>query len=61
MSELLDFIRAHPFACTSFGACTVGFMTATLPYLQYAALLISVVAGVISLVRRFKEHRHGSR
>lgn len=51
---MINFLRDHPFFCTSVSSCAVGFMSSTLPYLQYAALVISLVAGVISIVRNLR-------
>lgn len=33
-------------ACTSVGGCVTSFVTTTLPYLQYIAVLISIGAGI---------------
>lgn len=51
---IFSFMREHPFFCTSAGACVTGFMPWSMPYLQFAALLVSVIAGVISIVRNIR-------
>jgi hypothetical protein len=41
-------MNAKLLACTSAGSCAASFMAATMPYLQYLAVLISVIAGIAS-------------
>ena len=36
----------HLWACTSAGACIAGFVEWSIPYLQFIALVISIVAGI---------------
>lgn len=38
-------------ACTSIGACATSFVTHAIPFLQFTALLISVVAGLVALIK----------
>jgi hypothetical protein len=33
-------------ACTSAGGCVAGFVSSSLPYLQFLALAISIAAGI---------------
>ncbi len=37
-------------ACTSLGGCVTGFVTGSLPYLQFIALVISIAAGIRTLM-----------
>lgn len=41
--------KVHIWACTSAGGCIAGFVSFSLPYLQYCAVLISIYAGIRAL------------
>jgi hypothetical protein len=38
--------------CTSFGGCIAGFIQWSIPYLQFLALVISIVAGISAWLSR---------
>lgn len=48
-------IKVTAWACTSAGSCAVGFVSAALPFLQFAALVISIAAGIKALVSRVRK------
>lgn len=47
-------MNAKIWACTSAGACATSFIATTLPYLQYAAVLISIACGLRAWFKRDK-------
>lgn len=47
-------LKLNTLACTSIGACAAGFVTASIPYLQFAALVISIIAGIRAFVESRK-------
>ena len=41
-------------ACTAMGSCIAGFVASSLPYLQFAALIISIIAGARAIFGKRK-------
>lgn len=39
-------MKSAHWVCVGLGGCATSFMLATLPYLQYLAVLLSIAAGV---------------
>jgi hypothetical protein len=54
---ILDSDHMKLWACTSMGSCITGFVSGSLPYLQFTALCISIIAGVIALWGRARPRR----
>lgn len=43
-------VKTLQWACTSAGTCVAGFVSSSLPYLQFIAVLISIAAGIRAFI-----------
>lgn len=49
---MMAFFKLHGWACLSGSACVTSFVVASLPYVQWAAAAIAVVAGAKALLSK---------
>ena len=47
--------REHIWACVSGGSCVAAFVASAVPYLQFCALVVSILAGLKALLSRKKD------
>jgi len=52
MKDNHDMTAAKIWACTAAGGCATSFITGLLPWLQFVAVCISIIAGIQSLRSR---------
>lgn len=43
-------MKTIQWACTSAGSCAAGFVSSSLPYLQWIAVVISIAAGIRAFI-----------